>query len=258
MFFYVNYVKIIILLRHLHIFPYTATINPSDLDAPSETISPQSPIDGQLTVDFIRQSSWKQLTHSYSSASKEDYHVSEIINDIDGAQEFVNLSYGGIDRNLVDATRFKEKIESVLQVYHSSHSKFKLNLEYDILNDSYVQVTVQSKNYKHVVNGIGLWVYIKHNAKFYESAENGGSGACGTGKNKYVPKNRLVRVNGVAYLDSNNSITSFDYYGFNFNGCSPIDIHKKRMLSICTYNGREDDKEAYDLGWIDPKYVLML
>lgn len=217
--------------------------------------------DGKLTLELLSQmSSWDELVKtavpisgSYRNIeNKEDLYCVWLIEGINNKHLSVSVYHdemyiayclGGIDLEEIDDQRMLSKFRTIIDIYNHFNDLY-LMWDYDILNERYLSIEVQSKNYIWMCNPvreIGQQVRVRRNTKYFESAWGDGSGKFGVTK---FPNDIIFTVNGVAYLDENWECVLESYYTpYSELGENEPEITtwERRMLHICT--------EDRDYGW---------
>lgn len=233
-------------------------------DAEANSSKPAIP-DGKLTLDIIENwsGSWKEFVNytvplnlSYANIeSVEDQYCVMLIKGINRKmvapiyhdEEYVKLGLGGLRVQEVTLSRLLHKFRAIIELYNRTN-EFDLVWEPKMLSEKIMQVDIESTNVEwteHPALTIGQIVQVKKGAKYWESSWNDGSGKYGivTDSNPYFAEGRVIRVNGVAYLDENwtNVLSSYYCPYSKLDGnTTQIDL-SRRMLHLCS--------GTTDLGW---------
>ena len=205
-----------------------------------------------LTIEVIENAFWDKLeSFNYPVKTKEDEYLTMLIDGIReptntipafGDLPYISLGIGGFREEEIDFDRFAYKCQRIIDLYNHTHN-LQLTMEVSMTSSRLLQIEVNSENPDFIDNMViltGQLAHVKEETKYWESAQNYGSGKYG------VTKARVVQVNGVAYLNENREVQS-SYYGK-----TPRQIERwaPRMLHICI--------EDTDLGWVYPTQLTSI
>jgi hypothetical protein len=232
--------------------------------------------DGKLTLELLEQiESWEELCNKVLPISdvdranidnKEDQCCVALIESINVRnkshvyhdQEYISVGLVGIPMKGMNYNRLIQKYNEIIRIYNESNDLY-LVWESKPLSGNCFQINVESTNsidMRNPATKVGQKVILKPGIKYWESAENDGSGKYDTvtKNNTHIPRGGVVTVNGYAYYtdDSRNTIEELYYRSYSEIGDKEahiIEPWRFRMLHICT--------PTTDLGWVYPEDVII-